>query len=287
MILRPILQPILRPVMAPIGRRDVIGFNPATLWRNGEPAVHLSIEVGMRRNAAVGYDPSQCVLFQDSAATTPVTAVEQPLGYIKDLSGRGNDFYQPSNTASRSIIRLNESGRHYADPDGVDDWLESVNTLNMSAALGVQLVVGVRAESDAAPGVIFEFGQTSTVTGSFYIGRRMTAESSYTIAANAGVPANVTGAGFHLPSQAVLSAWYRSAASPLLSLRVNGVQAAQSTSNQGGGPYGNLKAYLFRRAGSSLPFNGRFYGLTLVGRVLSDTELRRLEQWHRNMGRIY
>jgi hypothetical protein len=37
------------------------------------------------------YDPSDLTtLFQDSAGTTPVTAVEQPVGKILDKSGGGN-----------------------------------------------------------------------------------------------------------------------------------------------------------------------------------------------------
>lgn len=41
------------------------------------------------------YDPSDITtLFQDSAGNTPVTAVEQPVGLMKDKSGRGNHAFQ-------------------------------------------------------------------------------------------------------------------------------------------------------------------------------------------------
>jgi hypothetical protein len=48
----------------------------------------------------VWYDPSDmATLFQDAAGTTPVTAVEQPVGLILDKSGRGNHASQSTSTA--------------------------------------------------------------------------------------------------------------------------------------------------------------------------------------------
>jgi hypothetical protein len=45
------------------------------------------------------YDPSDMsTLFQDSAGTTPVTAVEQPVGLMLDKSGRGNRAIQATTT---------------------------------------------------------------------------------------------------------------------------------------------------------------------------------------------
>lgn len=45
------------------------------------------------------YDPSDMTtLFQDAAGTTPVTAVEQPVGLMLDKSGRGNHAMQSTST---------------------------------------------------------------------------------------------------------------------------------------------------------------------------------------------
>ena len=50
------------------------------------------------------YDPSDMsTLFQDAAGTTPVTAVEQPVGRILDKSGRGNHATQTT-AASRPVL---------------------------------------------------------------------------------------------------------------------------------------------------------------------------------------
>jgi len=86
------------------------------------------------------YDPSDLsTMYQDSAATTPVTAVEQPVGYIADKSGNGNHATQAT-AASRPILREDASGNRYLDFDGVDDELflsyaRSVPQFSMAMAL--------------------------------------------------------------------------------------------------------------------------------------------------------
>lgn len=60
-------------------------FSPLSLFASGEQGVW--------------YDPSDITtMFQDAAGTTPVTAVEQPVGRILDKSGRGNHATQPTGT---------------------------------------------------------------------------------------------------------------------------------------------------------------------------------------------
>ena len=52
------------------------------------------------------YDPSDMsTLFQDSAGTTPVTAVEQPVGRMLDKSGRGNHATQATTTKRPVLSR--------------------------------------------------------------------------------------------------------------------------------------------------------------------------------------
>ena len=75
---------------------DAAGFSPASLFAAGEQGVW--------------YDPSDfSTMFQDSAGTTPVTAVEQPLGRILDKSGNNNHATQAT-SASRPVLsaRVNQ-----------------------------------------------------------------------------------------------------------------------------------------------------------------------------------
>jgi len=68
------------------------GFNPRTLFSASEPGAW--------------YDPSDLsTLFQDSAFTTPVTAVEQLVGGMLDLSGRGNHAFMATTTKRPAYSR--------------------------------------------------------------------------------------------------------------------------------------------------------------------------------------
>lgn len=70
------------------------------------------------------YDPSDfSTLFQDAAGTTPVTAVGQPVGLMKDKSGNGNDITQGT-TASCPTLQQDINGYYYLGFDGVDDYME-------------------------------------------------------------------------------------------------------------------------------------------------------------------
>ena len=74
-------------------------FSPASLFAAGEQGAL--------------YDSSDfSMMFQDSAGTTPVTAVGQPVGLIKDKSGNGNDASQATST-KRPLLsaRLNLFGQ--------------------------------------------------------------------------------------------------------------------------------------------------------------------------------
>lgn len=104
-MIRRITSPILR---AP--HRTVYGphrggppeWTPAALFASGEQGAW--------------YDPSDLsTMFQDSAGATPVTAVEQPVGRILDLSGRGNHATQvtaankPTLSARFNMLRFSEA----------------------------------------------------------------------------------------------------------------------------------------------------------------------------------
>lgn len=70
------------------------------------------------------YDPNDLTtMFQDAAGTVPVTGVGQPVGLIKDKSGRGNHASQTT-SAARPILRQNAvTGAYYLEFDGADDHL--------------------------------------------------------------------------------------------------------------------------------------------------------------------
>ena len=65
----------------------------------------------------------------------------------------------------------------------------------------------------------------------------------------------------------------------LATLRINGTQAAQVTGDQGTGNFGNYPLFIGRRNNAALPFNGKDYGIVIVGKAASAGEITDTETW--------
>ena len=93
-------------------------FYPLSLFANGEPGFWL--------------DPSDLsTMFQTSAGTTPVTAVEQPVGRINDKSGRGCNFTQ-STAGVRPVLSARVNGFLQTETFG-SSWTKSGATISTAA----------------------------------------------------------------------------------------------------------------------------------------------------------
>lgn len=116
------------------------------------------------------YDPSDyATLFQDSAGTTPVTGVAQPVGRVLDKSGRSNTLTQA--TASARPLTNTQGAVKYLTFDGIDDGLttgpmtftadmdcfiavrrnSAANVVLAMPASGALPFFGVMASADASP----------------------------------------------------------------------------------------------------------------------------------------
>lgn len=166
------------------------------------------------------YDPSDLTtLFQDSAGTTPVTAVEQPVGLMKDKSGRNNHAFQAT-AGNRPTL----SAR--------------VNLLLGSAALSTQTI------TTQATQYVLTFTGTGTValSGTFVLAA--VSSGTYTFTATAGalivtVVGSVTNAdirptniGANLPTyqRVNTSTDYDTTGFPLY-LKCNGTSTAMATNS--------------------------------------------------------
>jgi hypothetical protein len=239
------------------------GFGPASLFSAGQ----------------IGgwYDPSDInTLFQDSAGTTPVTAAGQPVGRILDKSGRGNHATQAT-AGSRPTYQIDGTGRPYLSFDGVDDFL--VTPTITPGTDKSQVFVGLRKLSDAATGIVVE---TSTNFNSFSgvvaIQAPSGALARYAFTSRGtAIATAVTLSVYAAPITNVLTGIGDIAADTSI-LRVNGVQAASVTTDQGTGNYLAYPMYIGRRAGTLLPFNGYLYSLivrfgpNLAAGTISETE---------------
>lgn len=224
------------------------------------------------------YDPSDfSTLFQDSAGTTPVTAVEQPVGKILDKSGRGNHATQATST-KRPVLKQDANGKHYLKFDGVDDAL-ATGSIDFTATDKITVFAGVRKLSDAATGVLAELSfSDGSQNGTFtFAAPSTTGENSYRFASKGTVTA-VAGTGVFAaaPNTSVLTG-IGSIADDVVTFRRNGTFIESGVTDQGTGNFGNYPLYIGSRAGTSLPFNGHLYSLIIRGAQSTDAQIAAAE----------
>ena len=126
--------PFPRPFPGP----SMVSFNVLSLFASGEQGAW--------------YDPSDfSTMFQDSAGTTPVTAVEQPVGLIRDKSGRNNHASQATST-SRPVLSARVNLLTYSEQFDNAAWTKGSG-------------VSVSANSEAAPDGTITADQVTFATG--------------------------------------------------------------------------------------------------------------------------
>ena len=165
----------------------------------------------------------------------------------------------------------------YLSFNGVNQWLQT-NSIDFTYGDKMFVSAGVRRLTDATEGMVVESstdslaqaGAFSVDTSPGGIGRyrwvsRGTSAATVADTSSAPITNVLSGIGNISGDQAIL--------------RVNGTQAAISTSDQGIGTYGNYQMYIGARAGTSLWFNGRLYGLVVAGKQASASEIASTEAW--------
>lgn len=216
---------------------------------------------------------------QDVAGSTLVTADGQPIGRLNDASGAGNDIAQPV-AASMPLYRT-DGVLHWAEFDGSNDSWKSLANLDMSATNKVTVIAGVRKLSDANGGApVVEFSANySANAGTFalFAPVSVTPSIGFLAGGTTRVVAQAT-SGYAAPVSLVLSG-ISDIAAPLVRIRANGAAVIGSASSQGTGNLGAYPLFIGRRNDASLPFNGRLYGLLIIGRLLTTDELSLCERW--------
>lgn len=249
--IRPAMRSPLQQAMDRIGS----AWTPATLFANNEQGVW--------------YDPSDFrTMFQDSAGTTPVTAVGQPVGLMLDKSGRGNHATQAT-AAARPVLQQDANGKYYLAFDGVDDSLATA-AINFTATDKMTVVAGVRKNSGGVQ-LIAELGTNGTDLGRFYFASGDSAPREWSFYAGGSTTANAAHSAYDTtpaPDTAVISGT-QDIAGDLGRLRRNGIYGVDSTLDKGTGSFANHPLYIGSRAGTANHFNGRIYSLIVRG-ALSD-----------------
>lgn len=225
----------------------------------------------------VWYDLSNvATLQQDSAGTIPVAAAGDPIGRVMDISGANNHAVQAT-AASRPLWQTT-----FAAFDGVNDSWATPN-INFSSTDKLTVVVGMRKLSDAAVGMLMEFGSSVALAGAFNM------RAPRGVFPTCDVTASANGSTFAVdilttsaaPNTAVLTTSINlgAASGAEIISWVNGVVQATSTGDAGTGPFGTLPLNIGRRNNLSTPFNGNVYGLIIIGRLVSTAERQMLEQY--------
>lgn len=224
------------------------------------------------------YDPNDLTtLYQDAAGTIPVTAAGQPVGLMKDKSGRNNHASQTV-SASRPILQRNATtGAYYLAFDGADDFLQT-NSIDFTATDKVSLFAGVRKLSDATAGCLFEISANSaTVVGTFGVLAPLSS-GDLNFRSGGSLPAAGTTTTPQLQNIDFVITANADIGSRTATLKVDGKVRANSTTNQGTGNYGNYPLYIGRRGGTSLPFGGHLYSLIAIARLTTGSETISLEK---------
>jgi hypothetical protein len=239
--------------------RKRLYFSPNTLFANGEQGAW--------------YDPSDMsTMFQDSAGTTPVTAVGQPVGRILDKSGRGNHAFQT--TTTKRPLYQSAGGYSYLAFDGVDDALVT-NSINFTATDKMTVWTGMRKLSDAT-GIITELSAiASSNNGSFLL---YGAGTTIRWANKGSTPFVEVTSSALTPVTKVITG-IASISTDVLTIRNNSVEGASNPTDQGTGNYGNYPLYIGSRGGTSLPFNGNLYSLIVRGAQSNDYQIAATEQY--------
>lgn len=173
----------------------------------------------------------------------------------------------------------------YLDPDGSDDGMATAAFAAGSDK--VTVFAAVHKRSDAAAGEVYGFSATpASNNGAFALTFPATAGATAQFTSKGTSASDAQASGISAPVTRVLTG-VGDIAADISILRANGVQAASSTADQGTGTYGTYPLYLFRQGGTSLPFNGRFYGGAGKLRALSGAEASIPEQYLRMKSRAY
>lgn len=237
--------------------------NPRSLFAGGEQGVW--------------YDPSDfSTLYQDSAGTTPVTAVGQPVGRILDKSGRGNHASQTT-AASRPTLQQDSKGRYYLSFDGTDDGM-ATPSINFTGTDAVTVFAGVRKNSDAATGILAELSTNSDSTNGTFVLAASVSGNNYYAQSRGTVKSTSNATGYVAPHSAVLVAEAK-ISTDILRLHVNNAAPLSSATDQGTGNYGNYPLYIGRRGGTTFPFNGRLYQLIVRGAASNAGQIAQTEQY--------
>jgi len=192
--------------------------------------------------------------------------------------------YQRVNTATD----YNATGfPYYLQFDNVGGTNKSMATasIDFTATNKMTAFAGVRKLSDAASALVYALSNNTNLNDGWTVLNAPAASGAtkYRFASKGTAQslADTTDAAFNAPNTAILTG-ISDISADIAILRVNGLQAASSSSDQGTGNYGNFPLNIGRAGDGAVPLNGRIYSLIVRGAATSETQIGQTEQWISN-----
>ena len=272
-----------------------VGFgaasNPAAWIRCSDGAV-LTRQAGITAQSVVNPDGSITV----TVTTTTVTAVSgdfslyitnadqsfvsvtgQSITFVNcDVRVTNDALNQPAYQRVNTATDYDTVGfKPYLAFNGVNQWLQT-NSIDFTYGDKMFVSAGVRKLSDASAAMLLEMG-----TGSPYIS---VPESAGVYGVRIGSNVGYNHSTFSAPSTSVISSNMDRAASTNAAAAYDRFNGVVNTTTPTGTPpasgnFGNYPLYIGARAGTSLWFDGRLYGLVVAGKAASDSEIASTEAW--------
>jgi len=221
--------------------------------------------------------PNCGILIRGVGTTATVTFTDADLRVSNDA------LNQPAYQRVNSATDYDTVGfKPYLSFNGVNQWLQT-NSIDFSYTDKMFLSAGVRKLSDAATSILAELSSNlNSNNGTFYITAPFaTSTNDFRFASKGTASSACTAPGYPAPVTSVIGA-YGDISNALSVIRINGVQTGANALSQGTGNYGNYPLYIGARGGTSLFFNGRLYGLIVVGKQVNEAELINSELWVSN-----
>ena len=239
------------------------GFTPLALFASGEEGAW--------------YDPSDLTtLFQNSDGTTAV-AVGDPVGYIADKSGNANHAIQAT-SAKRPTLR-ESGGLYYLEFSGAQG-LRTSGNVDFTGTDTMNVFVGVKKDDDTTDNILEHSANIGGNDGTFRV--QSGTGGLYRNQSKGSVLSNANNSDNAAPSTNVLTGKSK-ISTDLNVLRIDGVEAGTSTSNQGTGNYISEQLNIgSRNNGSSAQLSGRIYSMVIRNVLSSDAEIASTEAYVAN-----
>lgn len=255
---RPSVSRITDAVRAALG-----GFNPRTLFADGKKGFAYDF-----------LDPSK--LFQNSNGTGTVTTLNDPIGYVTDLSGN-NQHGTQATAGSRPLF----------DPanGAIGDGSKSIScgTLDLSGVTALTVIACVQTSSTSNQGIFnhgsFNDGDASLIMNSAAGGRYVSTLNGATADPSTFNSRGGVGSNFKV----VTSVFDRTKTSPLeqAATRIDGElygNSQQSAGVSGTANFTSRVAQIMNWYGGT-GLNGKLVRIIVIGGLLNPSELYAAERW--------